>query len=243
MPQLITALREFTSNAINLVFPPSCVHCSREGSLLCHICIAESTPLLQNVCRKCAEPLAKAGTCVRCREEKSPIDRLYGSFLYESPVGSAIKALKFDDVRSLGNVLGAMFDIEAFSRSDAELIVPVPLHKSRLRSRGFNQSAVLGRRLADRMYIDFNDDALVRTGERITQSEQPTAVARERAMSGAFAVKSSSIDAVVDKRILLVDDVFTTGSTVKVCASVLKSAGASWVGVATLAVQPIGALK
>ncbi|HIF71141.1 MAG TPA: ComF family protein [Dehalococcoidia bacterium] len=243
MPYLITALREFTSSAMNLVFPPSCVHCSREGSLLCHICVAESTPLLKNVCRKCAEPLAKAGTCARCSTEKSPIDRLYGSFLYETPVGSAIEALKFDDVRSLGGVLGEMFDVEGLRRSDADLIVPVPLHKSRLRSRGFNQSAVLARRLAGRMDIEFRDDALVRTGERVPQSEQPTALARERAMSGAFAVKSSSVAAFADKRILLVDDVFTTGSTVKACASALKSAGASWVGVAALAVQPIGALK
>lgn len=243
MPQLISALREFTTGAINLVFPTSCVHCGRDGALLCDVCIADSTSLLRNVCRKCAEPLPKPGTCARCAAERSPLDRLYGSYLYETPVGSAVRAFKFDDVRALGSFLGSMFDVDAMARSDADLVVPIPMHRTRLRSRGYNQSEVFGRVLAKRMNVLFENDVLVRTRATLPQSEQPTAVARESAMSGAISFRPETSGLISEKRILLVDDVFTTGSTIKAAAAALKSSGAAWVGAAALTVQPIGSLK
>ena len=248
---MIATLKGFTSYALNLVFPPSCVHCGREGELLCHICVAESTAVRSNVCRKCAEPLKKVGTCARCVTERSSLDRLYASYMYDSPVGSAIKAFKFEDIRALGAVLAELFNIEAMRRSDADLVVPVPLHSSRSRARGYNQSEVLGRLLARRLGVDFRDDILIRTRDTTPQTEQPTAVARQQSLTSVFDVRTGvtrstaknvahNIDG---KRVLLVDDVFTTGSTVKSCATALKSAGAGWVGAVALAVQPIGALK
>jgi predicted amidophosphoribosyltransferase len=168
---------------------------------------------------------------------------LYGSFLYETPVGTSIKSLKFDDERALGTILGGMFNTEAMDRSEADVIVLVPMHSSRLRSWGFNQSGLFARMLSNRMEVAFGGDVLVRVGQTIPQSEQPTAAARHGALLGAFEVRASRVSAVVGKRILKVDDVFTTGSTVKGCAAALKTHGASWVGVAASAVQPIGALK
>ena len=242
MRHLLTALREITSGAINLLFPPTCVHCGREGALLCHICASESTLVLQNVCRKCAEPLVKPGTCARCVADASSLDRLYGSYLYESPVGSAVRAFKFDDVRALGSALAEMFNVDAMSRSAADLLVPIPLHKSRLRSRGYNQSAILARLLSERLGLETRN-VLVRVAHTVPQSELPTATVRHSAMAGGFSTGPDASAVVNGKRVLLVDDVFTTGSTVKAAADVLKSAGASWVGVAALTVQPIGALK
>ncbi len=246
---MITTLKGFTSYALNLVFPPSCVHCGREGELLCHICVAESTAVQPSVCRKCAEPLPKpkAGTSSRCAGERSRLDRLYASYMYDSPVGSAIKVFKFEDIRALGPVLAALFNVDAMRRSDADLVVPVPLHRSRSRARGYNQSELLGRLLSGRLGIEFRNDVLVRTRDTAPQTAQPTAVARQQALVGAFTarrgVAESTVKNINGLRVLLVDDVFTTGSTVKSCAGALKSAGASWVGIAVLAVQPIGALK
>ncbi|MCH8230010.1 MAG: ComF family protein, partial [Chloroflexi bacterium] len=110
---------------------------------------------------------------------------------------------------------------------------------------------VLGRLLSRRLGIEFRDDVLVRVRDTTPQTGQPTAVARQRSLASVFEVRSGVTRSVTKniardidgKRVLLVDDVFTTGSTVKSCAATLKSAGASWVGVVTLAVQPIGALK
>jgi len=228
---------------LDLVFPPSCVHCGRDGALLCGPCVRDSTAVSKDVCRLCAEPLSKPGTCTRCVIDGSSLDRLYGSFLYETPVGSAVRAFKFDDVRALGGVLAGMFNAESMKRSEADLILPVPMHKSRLRSRGYNQSEILGRKLSNRLGIEFFSDVLVRGQNTVPQSEQPTAVARKTAIQGAFSVDSQYEDLVVGKRVLLVDDVFTTGSTIQATATVLKAAGASWVGAAVLTVQPIGSLK
>ena len=244
---MIASFKGSASYALNLIFPSSCVHCGREGELLCHTCIAESTAVPANVCRKCAESLTKAGTCARCIAERSSLDRLYGSYMYDSPVGSAIKAFKFDDIRALGPVLGSLFNTEGLLRSEADLVVPVPLHSSRVRSRDYNQSELLRRLSARRLGVDFLSGVLIRAHSTVPQTEQPTAVARQRSLAGAFEVgsgkTSSAAGDVIGRRILLVDDVFTTGSTAKSCASVLKSAVAGWVGVAALAVLPIGGLK
>ncbi len=215
MTQLITALRQFTSGALDLVFPHSCVHCGREGELLCHTCVSESTSVSKDVCRKCAEPLPKAGTCARCVAERSGLDRLYGSYLYETPIGTAVRAFKFDDLRALGSVLAGRFNVGGLSRADADLIIPIPMHGSRLRARGYNQSEILGRKLARQLGVRFQDGLLSRERNTVPQSVQPTAAARQSAVRGAFSTEANSVDEIVGKRILLVEDVFTTGSTVK----------------------------
>ena len=189
MRYLITAFKEITSGATHLLFPPSYIHCGRQGALLCHICVSESTLVLPNMCRKCAEPLPKLGICARCVSEASSLDWLYGSYLYESPVGSAVRAFKFDDVRALGAEQAEMFNIDAMSRSSAELVVPIPLHKSRLRLRGYNQSEILAR--------------VART---VSQSELPTATVRHSAMLGGFVTSPNAYTVVSGKRALLVDD-------------------------------------
>jgi predicted amidophosphoribosyltransferase len=117
------------------------------------------------------------------------------------------------------------------------------MHRSRIRSRGYNQSEILGRRLAKRLDTGFRDDVLNREQNSVPQSEQPTASARHNAIKGAFTVRAGSSKHIGGRRVLLVDDVFTTGSTVKAAAETLKAAGASWVGAAVLTVQPVGSLK
>lgn len=195
------------------------------------------------VCRTCAVPLQKSGTCASCAVANSPLDRLYGTYLYESPVGSAVRAFKFDDIRALKDDLVDMFDLEALHRANIDVIVPVPIHRSRLRSRGYNQSELLGRELAERLRVRFASDALKRSVRALPQSEQPSALARHHAIQGAFEPKSKSSALFDGLRVLLVDDVFTTGATVNDAARALKESGATWVGAAVLTVQPIGGLK
>ena len=240
---MISMVKELASGAADLLFPSSCVHCGRDSELICQACVEDSTRLGKNVCSKCAEPLRKAGTCARCVSEAPPLDLLYGSFLYDSPIGTAIRALRFEDVRALSGVLAEMFDAIALEKIDIDLVVPVPLHKSKLRSRGFNQSELVARGLAKKLGVEIAPKMLIRTVATIAQSEQPTAIARKKAVHGAFGVVSDHESTLTGKRVLLVDDVFTTGSTINSAAGALKKAGAAWVGAAVLAVQPIGSMK
>lgn len=239
---MISTMKGLASGAVDLLFPSSCVHCGRDGELICTACVSDSTKLGKNVCRKCAESLASPGTCARCLSESPTLDRLYGSFLYDSPVGTAIRTLKFDDVRALSGTLAELFDIEALNRVSFDVIVPIPLHKSKLRSRGFNQSELIAQGLAKRMNVRISPKTLIRTVATDAQSEQPTAAARKRAVQGVFSVVPNHEAMLTGKRVLLVD-VFTTGSTLNSAAGSLQQAGAAWVGAAVLAVQPIGSMK
>jgi ComF family protein len=116
--------------------------------------------------------------------------------------------------------------------ADIDAVIPVPLHVGRLKHRGFNQSLLLAHRISERFRIPLLFDQLVRTRPTRPQVEL-SGEERTKNVSGAFAVRNPQTQN--DKRIVLVDDVFTTGATMNECASVLKTAGASHVFAVTLA--------
>jgi ComF family protein len=155
--------------------------------------------------------------------------------LYEGAVRDLIHAFKYSQRTHLRFPL-ALLALEGvsglFRESPPHLLVPVPLHRSRLRQRGFNQAVLLGKVLSRRLSLPMLPDALVRnrpTEPQITL----TAVERRTNVKGAFAVRRPAD--IAGKRVLLLDDVMTTGSTIDECAKELKKAGAEAVVAATIA--------
>jgi len=147
----------------------------------------------------------------------------------------AISRLKYGGLTRLAGPLGnllAEYQDPDFSLSDNNLIIPVPLHTRRLQERGFNQSLLLARQVSRRRSIPLNFTALHRARQTQPQT-QLSGAERRKNVRGAFEVRQAAV--VGGKRILLIDDVFTTGATVQECASVLGEAGASEVHVLTLA--------
>ena len=163
-----------------------------------------------------------------------------GSYLYESPTRPAVLAFKLDDVRAFGSVLCGMFNTEPMISAEPDIAVTVPMHKSRVRERGYNQSAILAQKLSYPLGVEYRGDLSFRSINTVSQPEQPTAVVRLGALSGVFAEELKSVGAIVGRRILVVDDVFTTGSSLNAVSATLKSTQASWVGGAARTLQPIG---
>ncbi len=184
----------------------------------------ESSEALCGLCRRLEPPYIKATA--------------YGS--YESGLRELIHLLKYNQVRPAANVLGrmlgeAMEDLQPLFTSSEVLVVPVPLHSGKLRQRGFNQSELIARaalKLKPSARFQLSAGSLQRRRETKSQIGLSRHQRREN-MRGAFAVAKP--DEVNGREILVVDDVFTTGTTVSECARILRRAGASKVYVATVA--------
>jgi len=184
----------------------------------------ESSEALCGLCRRLEPPYIKATA--------------YGS--YESGLRELIHLLKYNQVRPAANVLGrmlgeAMEDLQPLFVGSEVLVVPVPLHSGKLRQRGFNQSELIARaalKLRPSARFQLSAGSLERRRETKSQIGLSRHQRREN-MRGAFAVAKP--DEVNGREILVVDDVFTTGTTVSECARVLRRAGASKVYVATVA--------
>ena len=155
-------------------------------------------------------------------------------YLMEGAVREAVHALKYRGVRAVAPALGehmARWFEQTGVRGD--LIVPVPLHKRRLRDRGYNQSSLLARELSKRTGLPVGEDVLERTRDTLPQVSLSSRVERARNVEGSFRC----IGEVAGRKILLVDDVVTTGSTMSACASALSAAGAGSVWGLALARQ------
>ncbi|MBE2192754.1 MAG: ComF family protein [Anaerolinea sp.] len=213
-------LRLLTQDALNtgldFVFPPRCVGCGCVGSLFCSDCHTE-TPIPE------APPLP-AG----------PLEGLWSSALYEGPIRSAIHTLKFRGMRRMADALSERL-VKTLSRANwhFNLILPVPLHPSRLQERGYNQSALLARAVARHMgrLRAYQPDALIKA--RVTSS-QVGLNWRERQANVRDAFEAAP-DLVSGQAVVLLDDVYTTGATLHECASALRAAGAAHVWGLTVA--------
>lgn len=238
----MTGVRQLFNALLDVVIPPLCHICHAfipdAGEL--HLCPAcrDKLPLVSSPrCPLCGIPFSGAGDdhrCGACLTNPPHFDLARAHFLYEGDLRELIHSFKYSRVTHLRKPLAllALMAADEFREHAPQLVVPVPLHRSRLRERGFNQAILIGQPLSRHLSLPLLPDALVRTRQTEPQIEL-SATERRLNVKGAFAVKRP--DMITGKRILLVDDVMTTGSTMDECALELKKAGARMVMAATVA--------
>ena len=194
---------------LDTIFPVECLGCKREGEWLCGECSAKIKLDMYSGHRKF-------------------LARVLAFYSYDNEIlKKAIHSLKYKFIEELAEPLGELF-IEGIRRDNFRpdtdfLIIPVPLHRKRFLERGFNQAEMLARAVAEKFRVEVSSDALER--ERWTESQVNLEEGeRQKNVEGAFKLLDSS--KILNKRIILVDDVLTTGATMEACAKVLGAGGA-----------------
>jgi len=232
--------------ALDVVFPPLCRSCEEvlpdgADSLLCEACSSKMQPISSSCCPQCGAPVdstRKEGQlvkgCPRCPSSATALSFVRSAVRYDSPVRELIHHFKFRGSEKVRPLLLEWFlkgAEEHLKRADYDAIVPVPLHWWRRFQREFNQAEILGRRLADEWSVPLLAGALRRKRSTLPQSRL-RGKWRSRNIAGAFVAGKTPV---CGMRLLIVDDVMTTGATLSACAEVLLKVGASSVVGYTLA--------
>lgn len=205
-----------------LIFPRVCVHCERVDASLCAYCIQEIVPAL---------PQDEIFL-----DEPGRIDGKAAIGQHTGPLRSAVHALKYNNDVRVAEALGSLLaEVVVAQKWSFDIIIPVPLHSKRLKERGYNQAERIAQSLALTLERegDMWSDALYRTRETSSQVTK-TMKERQANLQDAFAVTPAYQDSLPSLRVLLVDDVFTTGSTIKACAAALRGGGVSSIWAATV---------
>ena len=223
---------------VDFLVPVACVHCGAEGSLWCDQCIENSPKLAGNTCIKCGERTSEnMNLCGDCVTLPPPLDRLIPTFRYGGPIRSVVHALKYRNVTAIAPAMADAMSAHKFAtRANLDCVAPVPAQRDRLRERGYNQASILARQIADKLQLQFIEDALTKTRATPSQVEL-TRQQREFSLRGAFEANYRFDDA----HVLLIDDVCTTGNTLMNCAAALKLAGARRVSAIVFAKETLDA--
>jgi ComF family protein len=224
--------------ALDLLLPPHCPSCGTDVAgqgTFCAACFAALNFVVEPLCEGCGLPFAIAGgqerLCQGCRAYPPPWRHTRAAFLYDDASRRLILPLKYADRQENASVLAThMARAGRTLLAQADLLVPVPLHRWRLFRRGFNQAALLAQAVGGRAGRPVCVDALRRT-RRTRVLGTLSAAGRAEELSGAFEVRRRRADAVRGRRILLIDDVLTSGATAGACAKTLLDAGARHIDV------------
>jgi ComF family protein len=228
----VTTFGRLADGAVDLFLPKRCVECGRAGAWLCAACAPALTPLPATVCERCGAPLARSqAACRECRGRDLAFGSARAAFFYQGPARRLVTSCKFRALRSLTAEMARLAEdsfagaVEALGgRAAIDLVTCVPVHRDRDLERGFDQAALLGRRLAAAADLPFAS-LLVRSRRGRRQSGLGAAD-RAANVRAAFRVDDTVADKVGRVRtVLVVDDVYTTGETLHACSAVLRHAG------------------
>jgi ComF family protein len=200
-----------------------------EEDILCRACAADLPRLNAFVCPRCALPTPHGETCGRCLSKAPSFDAALAAFRYDFPLDKLVQSFKYGHRLALGAYFGRQLAALA-GTLDADLIIPLPLHPERLRQRGFNQALELARPISKACRLPIATSSCRRTRNTLPQADLAW---RERVgnMRHAFLC---TVD-LSEKKIILVDDVMTTGASLDECARTLKLHGAAQITVLVVA--------
>ncbi|MGC9025587.1 MAG: ComF family protein [Chloroflexia bacterium] len=208
---------------LDLLFPPRCVGCRQMGAWLCPSCLDQVERVEGPTCERCGRPLPAPGLCRTCRAGDTPLLGIQAPFFFEGVIQKAVHELKYRGRRVLAGPLGELLAAHLSTLSwPVSTIAPIPLHRERERDRGYNQAALLARALSTRCGWPLLNGGLVRWRNTRPQVGLDGA-ARLENVRGAFRWEGSEAP---PRRVLLLDDVCTTGATMEACAQALLEAGA-----------------
>ena len=229
-------------NVIVYLFPPQCPYCEKiidSEQILCDECFHKIHFIHAPKCYWCSVPLpietdtGEKMLCAKCLSKRPLYDMARSAFVYDIFSRQLILKFKYYDRTDLRHILVHYLlkaGIDLFDKTD--LVIPVPMYWLRRLKRQYNQSAVLAELLARKIHKEYNGSVLYRTHHTESQTHK-TAKERKQNLTDAFQVRNAEL--IQGKRILLIDDVLTTGATAESCAKVLKKNGAKAVYVLTMA--------
>ena len=232
LTELRAPLGKLAGLALDLLLPLRCVGCSAEGRFICASCEAALPRLEGPYCRACARQAStptsddQAGNwlCSWCAMSPLNVDGIRAPYTLAGAARQMVYELKYRGVKAgacdMGRLLAAFLEA---GRVTADVLVPVPLHTRRKRNRGYNQAELLAKEVGMRSGISVDAALLRRTRNTTSQVTLRDRYTRRRNTEGAFECASS----LESSRVLLIDDVVTTGGTMSACADALRAAGAN----------------
>jgi len=234
----LNIFKRYLKASVDTFFPRLCLCCNKKISdgYLCLNCQEKITFLQPPLCRYCSAlvVIENGNICKKCFGKTYPYDRILSLTAYREPMPSLIHLFKYKNYDFIGEFLSSLMIRQLrkirFNPFGYDFIIPVPMHKNKLKMRGYNQSEILAKLLSNYFKIPFKNDIIADIRTRTSQTKF-SGTNRWQNVEGVFEVKKN----IRRKRLILIDDIFTTGATVKSCCQELRKNGANTITVITLA--------
>lgn len=235
------SLKSLLQQTINIIFPAKCVNCHAlvsEAAALCSDCWRAIEFITEPQCELCGFPFdfnaGRGVLCAACNQDPPAFNKAISIFKYSDESKSLILKLKYKDQLHLAQFFARLIANKLQDLYEYRLVIPVPLHAKRMRQRLYNQSALIASQVAKIAKLDFLPNVLMKTRYDIPQSHLSGQQRRINVLR-SFAVKDEGRQSIEGKNLILIDDVYTTGSTVNECSKALKKAGCAKILVITVA--------
>ena len=219
----------------NLLFPRRCPICDQAlpagQEAVCGACRQYVSPLAEDIprCRKCGKPLEdEEEYCLDCQGKRTSYDYGYGAYLYDSRMQEAVGRLKYNGRKEYARIFAReMYERYGawMKKTGAQALIPVPVHRKRYRQRGYNQSALLARELSRYSGIPVWEDYLLRVRDTLPQKDLSPGE-RKQNLVGAFQIDPVQLELKPKPEcVIIIDDIYTTGSTIDACSVQMKTQG------------------